>query len=132
MVYQPKFYYQRSFLKEVQSGRGTIIRKESLLLSDTARVGFKLHPLFAMPNGEELDYVLLPAFEGSIFDVSEGAYLKNNETTVDFSSDKISSVTGAKPFNGSKMQLNLEKMSQMARNRGEGWQLTTLESESAL
>lgn len=132
MVYQPKFYYQRSFLKEVPSGRGTIIRKESLLLSDTARVGFKLHPLFAMPNGEELDYVLLPAFEGSIFDVSEGAYLKNNETTVDFSSDKISSVTGAKPFNGSKMQLNLEKMSQMARNRGEGWQLTTLESESAL
>ena len=132
MVYQPKFYYQRSFLKEVPSGRGTIIRKESLLLSDTARVGFKLHPLFAMPNGEELDYVLLPAFEGSIFDVSENAYLKNNETTVDFSSDKISSVTGAKPFNGSKMQLNLEKMSQMARNRGEGWQLTTLESESAL
>lgn len=132
MIYQPKFYYQRSFLKEAPSGRGIIIKKESLLLSDTPRLGFKVHPLFVLPNGDELDYVLLPAYEGSIFDVSENAYLQNNESTVDFSADKISSIAGVKPFNGSKMQLNLEKISRLAQNRGEGWQLTTLESESAL
>lgn len=131
MIYQPKFYYQRAFLKEQTSNNGIIIRKENLIISPKAQVGFKLHPLFKV-NGEELDYVLLPAYEGSVYDVSSNSYLLNNEDTVDENEDKLSSIAGAKPFNGAKINLTVDKMKKLAENRGEGWQLTTLESESAL
>lgn len=130
MIYQPKFYYQRTFIKDSTSSRGTTIQKESLILSAEERAGFILHPLFKLGN-EELDYVLLPAFEGSIYDTSEDAYLLNNENTVAFAEDKLSSIAGAKIFNGVGKTLNLTQVKAMASNRGEGWQLTNLEFESA-
>lgn len=131
MIYQPKFYYQRSFVKETPSAHGTIIRRENLILSVQERVGFQLHPLFKSGN-EELDYVLLPAYEGSVYDVSESAYLLNNESTVDIAQDKLSSIAGVKPFNGTHMSLTVDMVKALAANRGTGWQLTNAESESAL
>lgn len=131
MIYQPKFYYQRSFVKETPSARGIIVRRENLILSAQERAGFQLHPLFKSGN-EELDYVLLPAYEGSVYDVSESAYLLNNESTVDVSQDKLSSIAGAKPFNGTHISLTVDMVKALATNRGTGWQLTNAESESAL
>ena len=131
MIYQPKFYYQRSFVKETPSAHGTIIRRENLILSAQERVGFQLHPLFKSGD-DELDYVLLPAYEGSVYDVSESAYLLNNESTVDIAQDKLSSIAGAKPFNGTHMSLTVNMVKALAANRGIGWQLTNAESESAL
>jgi hypothetical protein len=99
MVYQPKFYYQRTLMSTGISARGTKIYKESLILSPTARVGFTLHPLFKSDD-VELDYVLLPAYEGSIEDVSQSSYLKNNESGVSVAEDRLSSIAGALPLNG--------------------------------
>lgn len=131
MLYQPKFYYQRTYLKDTLTNHGYSIQKESILLSAEERVGFKLHPLFKSGD-EELDYVLLPAYEGSVFDVSDNSYLVNNESGVDFSADKLCSIAGVKPLNGTKNSLNIEKLQALASNRGEGWQLTNAEAESAL
>ena len=131
MVYQPKFYYQRTFINETVGSRGTIINKESIILSTEPRAGFKLHPLFQSGN-EELDYVLLPAYEGSVYDVSKNEYLLTNNSGVSFTEDKLSSIAGAKPLNGLNNTMNPERMKQLAVNRGEGWHLTTFEAESAL
>lgn len=130
MVYQPKFYYSRTFIKDSAASRGVTVQKESLILSADERAGFTLHPLFKLGD-EELDYVLLPAFEGSIYDTSEEAYLLNNENTITFSEDKLSSIAGAKIFTGVGKSLTLPYVKTMASNRGEGWQLTNLAFESA-
>ena len=129
MIYQPKFYYSRTFIKDSASSRGVTVQKESLILSADERAGFELHPLFKLGD-EELDYVLLPAFEGSVYDTSADEYLLNDEN-VTFSEDKLSSIAGAKIFTGVGKNLNLTQVKTMASNRGEGWQLTNLEFESA-
>ena len=130
MVYQPKFYYQRTLMSSSVTARGTKVYKESLILSPTARAGFTLHPLFK--SGDvELDYVLLPAYEGSIEDVSQSSYLKNNESGVTVAQDRLSSIAGALPLNGYNNTISLDNLKQLARNRGTGWQLTTMEFESA-
>ena len=130
MVYQPKFYYQRTLMSSSVTARGTKVYKESLILSPTARAGFTLHPLFK--SGDvELDYVLLPAYEGSIEDVSQSSYLKNNESGVTVAQDRLSSIAGALPLNGYNNTISLANLKQLASNRGTGWQLTTIEFESA-
>jgi len=105
MIYQPKFYYQRTYLSDSSTAYGYKIEKESLILSPQKTIGFKLHPLFKNGN-EELDYVLLPAYEGSVFDVSANAYILNNETDIDFTADKLCSIAGVKPLTGAKQQIN--------------------------
>lgn len=130
MVYQPKFYYQRTLMSSSVTARGTKVHKESLILSPTARAGFTLHPLFK--SGDvELDYVLLPAYEGSVEDVSQSSYLKNNDAGVTVAQDRLSSIAGALPLNGYNNTISLDNLKQLARNRGTGWQLTTIEFESA-
>jgi len=66
MVYQPKFYYKRTPLATETNQYGTVIKEEIIQLSDIARSGYKLHPLFINEDGEELEYALLSAYEGSI------------------------------------------------------------------
>lgn len=130
MVYQPKFYYQRTLMSSSVTARGTKVHKESLILSPTARAGFTLHPLFK--SGDvELDYVLLPAYEGSVEDVSQSSYLKNNDAGVTVAQDRLSSIAGALPLNGYNNTISLDNLKQLAHNRGTGWQLTTIEFESA-
>ena len=131
MIYQPKFYYQRIIVGEVADAQGRVVSKEQLLLSASSRVGFKLHPLF-VNNGEELDYVLLPAYEGNIYDTSASAYILDNSSNIDINTDKLSSIAGTKPFVGSGMGLSFDNLRQLAANRGEGWQLSDIRSESAL
>lgn len=131
MIYQPKFYYQRIIVGEVADAQGRVVSKEQLLLSAAPRVGFKLHPLF-VNNGEELDYVLLPAYEGNIYDTSASAYILDNSSNIDINTDKLSSIAGTKPFVGSGMGLSFDNLRQLAANRGEGWQLSDIRSESVL
>lgn len=131
MVYQPKFYYQRLILKSDTATIGQNIRKEMLLLSSEYKPGFKLHPLFIAPDGEELEYVLMPAYEGSVYDSSAGAYDLNDSITIDFNNDKLSSISGAKPVTGVRNNLNIIAAEQLANNRGEGWHITNMAFESA-
>ena len=123
MVYQPKFYYLVCPLEydRQETGYGYHLRKANYYISETQRAGFKLHPAFYDKNGNEVDYILMSAYEGCIYDTSANAYLKNNEQVMDASKDKFSSIAGARPASGVSQNLTRPNIEQMAKNRGEGW-----------
>lgn len=123
MVYQPKFYYLVCPLEydRQETGYGYHLRKANYYISETQRAGFKLHPAFYDKNGNEVDYILMSAYEGCIYDTSASAYLKNDEQVMDASKDKFSSIAGARPASGVSQNLTRPNVEQMAKNRGEGW-----------
>ena len=123
MVYQPKFYYLVCPLEydRQETGYGYHLRKANYYVSETKRAGFKLHPAFYDKNGNEVDYILMSAYEGCIYDTSANAYLKNDEQVMDASKDKFSSIAGARPATGVSQNLTRPNIEQMAKNRGEGW-----------
>lgn len=123
MVYQPKFYYLVCPLEydRQETGYGYHLRKANYYISETQRAGFKLHPAFYDKNGNEVDYILMSAYEGCIYDTSANAYLKNDEQVMDASKDKFSSIAGARPATGVSQNLTRPNIEQMAKNRGEGW-----------
>ena len=123
MMYQPKFYYLVCPLEydRQETGYGYHLRKANYYISETQRAGFKLHPAFYDKNGNEVDYILMSAYEGCIYDTSANAYLKNDEQVMDASKDKFSSIAGARPATGVSQNLTRPNIEQMAKNRGEGW-----------
>lgn len=123
MVYQPKFYYLVCPLEydRQETGYGYHLRKANYYVSETQRAGFKLHPAFYDKNGNEVDYILMSAYEGCIYDTSANAYLKNDEQVMDASKDKFSSIAGTRPASGVSQNLTRPNIEQMAKNRGEGW-----------
>ena len=54
------------------------------------RAGFRLHPAFYDASGNEIDYFLTSAYEGSIYDASASAYLLNDEQVMNTGEDKFS------------------------------------------
>ena len=139
MVYQPKFYYKVVPLKleKQSSGLGYHIRKANYYVTATPHAGFKLHPLFYDANGNEVEYVLLSAYEGSLYDVSESAYINDNApgSYTYAQGDLLCSVAGKKPVSGKMGNMgnigtkaNLEEMAQA---HGTGWHLDTIKSVSA-
>ncbi len=139
MVYQPKFYYKVVPLKleKQTSGLGYHIRKANYYVTATPHAGFKLHPLFYDANGNEVEYVLLSAYEGSLYDVSESAYINDNApgSYTYAQGDRLCSVAGKKPVSGKMGNMgnigtkaNLEEMAQA---HGTGWHLDTIKSVSA-
>lgn len=123
MVYQPKFYYLVCPLEydRQETGYGYHLRKANYYVSETQRAGFKLHPAFYDKNGNEVNYILMSAYEGCIYDTSANAYLKNDEQVMDASKDKFSSIAGARPASGVSQNLTRPNIEQMAKNRGECW-----------
>lgn len=142
MVYQPKFYYKVVPLKldPITDGVGYHIRKANYYVSTKEKTGFKLHPAFVDASGNEVDYYLDSAYEGSIFDVSGGEsgvgeYLIGDEQTGDFTKstgDKFSSIAGAKPASGKTQLLTRPNIEQMAQNRGANWHGDLIKQESAV
>lgn len=137
MVYQPKFWYKvvPLELEPIDGGiYGHAIRKANYYVSDTPKAGFELHPAF-IRDGKEVDYILLSAYEGSVYDVSTSRYLYNDEQIADFTAattgDKLSSISGAKPCSGATQQLTRANARQLAHNRGEGWELSYAATLSA-
>ena len=137
MVYQPAFYYKVVPLeleKNTVSGIGNHLRKANYYVSSKPVFGFKRHPLFYDEQGNPVDYVLLSAYEGSMYDVSEEAYVNDSvDTSVSYGAgDLLCSVAGKKPISGklggvgSKAQFET-----MANNIGSGWHLNTIKAESA-
>jgi hypothetical protein len=123
MVEQPKFYYKRVplILEPIQDGTGYHLRKWRDYVSDYPKAGFKVHPAF-IRDGVEYDKIYYPAYEGSIYDTSAGAYLLADEQIADFNADKLSSIVGAKPASGLSQNLTIVNTRKLANNRGEGWQ----------
>lgn len=138
MVYQPKFYYMTVpvIYEKQETGLGYHLRKANYYVSSIPHVGFSLHPAFFDENGNEVDYILLSAFEGSIYDANggadgTGAYLLLDEQVADFSSDKFCSIAGAKPASGLTQNLTRPNVEQMAKNRGIGWHSDNIKAASA-
>ena len=136
MVYQPKFYYRMVPLKleKQASGLGYHIRKANYYVTANPHPGFKLHPLFYDANGNEVDYVLLSAYEGSMYDVSASAYVNDNiDTSVSYGTgDLLCSVAGKKPISGRQSNISSRpQLETMANNLGSGWHLNTVKAESA-
>lgn len=131
MVYQPKFYYNRTISNYEVTNRGRVISKEILTISATPQTGFKLHPLFKDENGNEIDYVLLPAYESCYYDASENAIVLTDQGTLDPSNDALLSIAGAKPISGANKTFNVTVAEHMANNNGRGWHITNMAAESA-
>ena len=138
MVYQPKFYYMTVpvIYEKQETGLGYHLRKANYYVSSIPHVGFLLHPAFFDENGNEVDYILLSAFEGSIYDANggadgTGAYLLLDEQVADFSSDKFCSIAGAKPASGLTQNLTRPNVEQLAKNRGVGWHSDNIKAASA-
>jgi len=131
MVEQPKFYYKvvPLQLEPITDGIGYHLRKARYYVSDTPKVGFKVHPAFVR-NGVEVDKIYLSAYEGSIYDESAGTYLLNDEQVADFNADKLSSIANAKPASGLTQNLTRANTRKLANNRGAGWQLSDVLSAS--
>lgn len=122
MVYQPKFYYKVVPIKidKVVDGLGYHLRKARYYISATKRTGFKLHPAF-IQNEIEKDYILIGAYEGSIYDTSTSSYLLNDEQIADFAVDKMCSIANVKPMSGLTQSLTINNSRKLATNRGTGW-----------
>lgn len=124
MVYQPKFYYNVVPVETEQistTKKGYHMRKANYYVSDVPKPNFKVHPVFFDKNGKETDYVLLSAFEGSLYDTSASKYLTNDEQVADFSTDKLCSIANVRPTSGLSQDLTRPKTEQLAKNRGDGW-----------
>lgn len=133
MVYQPAFYYKvvPIIIEPQTDGIGYHLRKANYYVSSKPITGFKRHPLFFDKNGEEIEFALLSAFEGSIFDVSDDVFLFKDEQVMDNTSDKFCSIAGTKPASGKTQDLTRPKIEQMAQNRGSDWHGDIIKAESA-
>lgn len=127
MVYQPKFYYLRTPLSTTGNTLGISVTKEQILLTYVKTQGFRVHPLFVDENGQELEYVLLPAYEGCVYDSDSANYIKDdNNESIDYDADILSSIAGVKPASS----ITLANFEKLAKNRGTGWMLTNAKAES--
>lgn len=127
MVYQPKFYYLVCpvVYDPIDTGIGYHLRKANYYVSEKPRPGFRLHPAFYDASGNEIDYILDSAFEGSIWDADggdgNGAYLMNDEQVMNTGTDKFCSIAGVKPASGLSQNLTRPNVEALAQNRGIEW-----------
>lgn len=137
MVYQPKFYYLVCpvVYDPIETGIGYHLRKANYYVSEKARAGFRLHPAFYDAEGNEIDYFLTSAYEGSIWDAdggsSSGAYLMKDEQVMNLATDKFCSIAGVKPASGLTQNLTRPNIETLAKNRGDGWHGDLIKQVSA-
>lgn len=133
MVYQPKFYYLVCPVEydPIDTGIGYHLRKANYYVSEKPRAGFRLHPAFYDASGNEIDYFLTSAYEGSIYDASASAYLLNDEQVMNTGEDKFSSIAGARPASGSSQNLTRPNIEATAQNRGTNWHGDLIKQVSA-
>lgn len=133
MVYQPKFYYLVCPVEydPIDTGIGYHLRKANYYVSEKPRAGFRLHPAFYDASGNEIDYFLTSAYEGSIYDAPASAYLLNDEQVMNTGEDKFSSIAGARPASGSSQNLTRPNIEAMAQNRGTNWHGDLIKQVSA-
>ena len=120
----------------IDTGIGYHLRKANYYVSEKARAGFRLHPAFYDANGNEIDYYLTGAYEGSIWDADggdagTGAFLMNDEQVMTVSADKFCSIAGVKPASGLTQQLTRQNVETMAQNRGSNWHGDLIKQVSA-
>lgn len=137
MVYQPAFYYKVTPLKwerNTVSGLGYHLRKANYYVSEHPVSGFKLHPAFYDGSGKPVEYILLSAYEGSMWDASQNKYINDSvdESIAYAAGDLLCSVAGKKPISGLRSGMGTKaNFEAMSGNRGAGWHLETIKATSA-
>lgn len=136
MVYQPAFYYKivpLSLEKNKQSGIGYHLRRACYYVSSEPKAGFKLHPAFYDGEGKPVEYILMSAYEGSMYDTSSGEYVTDGAGTDTEIGEGalLCSAAGLKPISGLKKPLNKVNLESMANNRGDGWHLENIKTIGA-
>ena len=135
MVYQPKFYYKTVPLKleRADTGLGCNIRKANYYITATPRPGFRLHPVFHDSNGNEVEYVLFSAYEGSAYAPSLERIIDENTDTLSYSEGmKLCSVANVKPISGKLTGFgSRNNLEVMANARGAGWHIDTVQAIAA-
>ena len=119
MVRIPKFYYRAEHTS----------RSHGYYISPYRLSGYKVSRAH-LRDGKVVDEIFIGAYKASIYDVSEGAYLLNDEQVADFNADKLCSIAGAKPCSGATQELTLPNARKLAQNRGPGWGLVDFISVS--
>ena len=149
MVYIPKFYYKvniinKQLIDDTHPEYGYDIHEASYSVSNIKYQGYKLHPAFINANGDEVDYALCSAFEGSTYDTSALAYNTNDAQTVDFTAntgDLLASIgyvnnggttVHVKPASGLTQNFTRPNSMTIAKNRGAGWYALTFKLASAI
>ena len=149
MVYIPKFYYKvnitdKQLVDSTKPEYGYDIHEATYSISDIQLDGYKLHPAFINAAGNEVDYVLCSAFEGSTYDTSASAYNTNDAQTVDFTAntgDLLASIgyvnnggttVHVKPASGLTQNFTRPNSMTIAKNRGAGWYALTFKLASAI
>ena len=124
MVEQPIFYVKAVPIKaeETGLGNGNQYVKARFYISPTFKSGFSVPRAFYDNNGNIQNKIYLSAYEGSIYDTSNLAYLENDEQVADFDADMFSSVGYVKPASGSSQKLTRANVRKLCNNRGNGWQ----------
>lgn len=133
MVYQPKFYYLVSPLEydPIDTGIGYHLRKANYYITANERTGFKLHPAFYDESGNEVDYILIGAYEGSLYDTSASTYITDDSQVMDASEDLFCSIAGARPASGLTQSLTRPNIETMCNNRGTGFHSLGIKAMSA-
>lgn len=106
MVYQPKFYYlvvPIAYEPIDNEVGGYHLKVANYYVSDTLRPGFKVHPAFINEDGLEVDYILIGAYEASIYDTSANTYLKQDEQVADFDKDLLCAISNGCGCNGTNL-----------------------------
>lgn len=125
MVKQPKFWVKvvPLTMSKATHGRGYQFDKARYYVSPVAKAGFTVIDSFKAANGQEQDYIYLSAFEGTLYDTSEGTYILDDAQVADFAAetgDKLCSIAGAKPCSGKTQNLTRKNTRQLAKNRNAG------------
>ena len=133
MVEQPKFYYKivPLELEKIAGGKGFHMRKARYYVSDTMKEGFKLHPAF-IKDGKEKNFIYLSAYEGCTYDESASKYNTNDAQDVDWATDILASICGAKPTSGLTQDgATRNGFRTIAAKRGAGWSQQTVQAATA-
>ena len=138
MVYQPKFYY-KIVPKEMNETDSSIADVVRYYVSDRPISGFKLHPAFYDKNGNEVDYILLSAYEGGLWSNQHGPIMDavdwlidaDVSSRLDTNYDTLLSIANVQPISGETRSLNKNSCEALAQNRGEGWHIENIKTLSA-
>lgn len=83
-------------------------------------------------NNITLSHIYVGAYESSIYDTSASTYLKEDEQVADFTTDKLSSIVGAKPCSGLTQNLTIKNCRKLANNNGLNYGQIDFTSSSAI
>lgn len=138
MVYQPKFYYKVEPVKasKQETGDGYDLDCANYYITSEKTKGYKVHPAFIDDNGEEVEYYLVGAFDGTLVAPNEDLTIEL-KTVGNNSTGKLSSFSAVIDDDSypntayastNQTRANFEAA---AQRRGDNWHICTYKIQAA-